>query len=58
VAPGGKGTLEVQFDSKGKSGLVNKQVNVRANTQPTNTVVFIKGNILPSADNGPVRPAM
>jgi hypothetical protein len=56
VAPGGKGTLEVQFDSKGKSGLVNKQVNVRANTQPTNTVVFIKGNILASGDNGPVRP--
>jgi hypothetical protein len=56
VAPGGKGTLVVEFDSKGKSGLVNKQVNVRANTQPTNTVVFIKGNILGGGENGPLRP--
>ncbi|RYY21643.1 MAG: DUF1573 domain-containing protein [Cytophagaceae bacterium] len=46
VAPGAKGTLEVQFDSRGKQGLISKQVSVRANTQPGTTVINIKGNIL------------
>lgn len=46
IAPGAKGTLDVQFDSKGKQGLISKQVNVRANTQPATTTIIIKGNIL------------
>jgi hypothetical protein len=46
VAPGAKGTLEVQFDSRGKQGLISKQVSVRANTQPSTTVINIKGNVL------------
>ena len=46
VAPGAKGTMEVQFDSQGKSGLISKQVSVRANTQPNMTVIYIKGNVL------------
>jgi hypothetical protein len=56
VAPGAKGTLEVQFDSRGKQGLVSKQVNVRANTQPSITSVSIKANILTSGDKGPQNP--
>lgn len=54
IAPGGKGTIEVQFDSKGKSGLQNKQVAIRANTQPTITQIAIRTNILPDGQNGPV----
>jgi hypothetical protein len=46
VAPGAKGTLDVQFDSRGKQGLISKQVSVRANTQPSMTVIYIKGNVL------------
>ncbi len=46
VAPGAKGTLDVQFDSHGKHGLISKQVSVRANTQPNITVIYIKGNVL------------
>ncbi|GAC1368854.1 MAG: hypothetical protein NVS3B25_01370 [Hymenobacter sp.] len=46
VAPGAKGTLEVQFDSHGKHGIISKQVAVRANTQPTITTILIKGNVL------------
>jgi hypothetical protein len=46
IAPGAKGTLDVQFDSQGKQGLISKQVNVRANTQPNMTVIYIKGNVL------------
>ena len=45
VAPGAQGTMEVQFDSHGKSGIISKQVAVRANTQPSITTIVIKGNI-------------
>jgi hypothetical protein len=45
IAPGGKGTIEVQFDSHGKSGLQNKQVSIRANTQPSITQIAIRANI-------------
>lgn len=54
VAPGGKGTIEVQFDAHGKSGLQNKSVAVRGNTQPSVTTIMIKANVLPEA-NGPVQ---
>ena len=57
VAPGAKGQMEVQFDSKGKTGLQNKQVNVRANTQPSTTAVYIKANVLTAGENGPERPS-
>ena len=45
IAPGAAGELEVQFDSQGKQGLISKQVSVRANTQPSLTTIYIKGNI-------------
>lgn len=54
IAPGGKGTIDVQFDSHGKMGLQNKQVSIRANTQPTITQIAIRTNILPDGQNGPV----
>ena len=46
VAPGAKGSIEVQFDSRGKHGIINKQVAIRANTQPSITSITIKGNVL------------
>ena len=46
VAPGARGTMEVQFDSRGKHGIISKQVAVRANTQPSITTILIKGNVL------------
>ena len=45
IAPGAKGTIDVQFDSHGKSGLQNKQVSIRANTQPAITQIAIRANI-------------
>ncbi|OUJ70234.1 DUF1573 domain-containing protein [Hymenobacter crusticola] len=45
IAPGAKGTIDVQFDSHGKSGLQNKQVSIRANTQPSITQIAIRANI-------------
>ncbi|UYZ62163.1 DUF1573 domain-containing protein [Hymenobacter weizhouensis] len=55
VQPGQKGTIEVQFDSHGKTGIQNKEVAIQANTQPSITKVTIKTNILPDGQNGPVR---
>ena len=49
VAPGAQGRLEVQFDSRGKQGIISKQVAVRANTQPGTTTILIKGNVLDAA---------
>jgi len=46
VAPGAQGKMEVQFDSRGKQGIISKQVAVRANTQPNITTILIKGNVL------------
>ncbi|GAB2794887.1 hypothetical protein HNQ93_002925 [Hymenobacter luteus] len=55
IAPGGKGTIDVQFDSHGKSGIQNKEVAIQANTQPSITKVVIKTNILSDGQNGPTR---
>ncbi|WP_324673724.1 DUF1573 domain-containing protein [Hymenobacter sp. GOD-10R] len=49
IAPGAQGTIEVQFDSHGKSGLQNKQVSIRANTQPSITQIAIRANIAEAA---------
>ena len=49
VLPGSQGTMEVQFDSRGKHGIISKQVAVRANTQPNITTILIKGNVLDAA---------
>ncbi|GAA3958989.1 DUF1573 domain-containing protein [Hymenobacter antarcticus] len=49
VAPGAQGKMEVQFDSRGKQGIISKQVAVRANTQPSITTILIKGNVLDAA---------
>jgi hypothetical protein len=46
IAPGATGEMQVQFDSRGKQGLINKQVSVRANTQPNINTIYIKGNVL------------
>lgn len=54
IAPGAKGTIDVQFDSHGKSGIQNKQVNVQANTTPSITAINIKANILSDGSQGPV----
>ncbi len=46
VPPGGKGRIDVQFNSTGKAGMVSKTVLVRANTQPNLNEVTITANVL------------
>ncbi len=46
VAPGETGSIDVEFDSKGKSGKQTKTVTVTANTEPAKTVLTISGEVL------------
>jgi hypothetical protein len=55
IAPGGKGTIDVQFDSHGKMGIQNKEIAIQANTQPSITKIVIKTNVLSDGSAGPVR---
>jgi len=45
IAPGERGKINVKFDSKGKKGVQNKQVTIRANTNPNFTKVMLKGTV-------------
>ncbi len=46
IPPGGKGTIKVVFDSKNKSGEINKTVTVTANTVPNPNRLTIKGTVV------------
>jgi hypothetical protein len=45
IAPGGKGTIEVQFNSAGKKDMQDKTVTLTANTDPPGTVLSIHANV-------------
>jgi uncharacterized cupredoxin-like copper-binding protein len=45
IRPGKKGVIEVEFDSKGKTGLQTKTVTVNANTYPNPTRLTIKADV-------------
>lgn len=45
IAPGEMGEIDVEFDSKGKSGTQTKTVTVTANTDPAKTVLTITGSV-------------
>ncbi len=47
IPVGREGSIEVTFDSNGKSGQTEKTVTVTANTQPSNTVLILKSTIIP-----------
>lgn len=46
IAPGGTGKILVHFDSKGKSGPQTKQVTITANTDPVQSIIYIKGEVI------------
>ncbi len=45
IPPGGNGKIKVVFNSKGKSGPQTKTVTITANTDPPNTIIYIKGQV-------------
>jgi len=51
IAPGGKGKIEVVFDSEGKSGKQNVTVTVLANTVPSKNEVKLTGLIAAPSSN-------
>ena len=50
IAPGERGNIEVEFDSKGKNGKQTKTVTVTANTDPARTTLTISGDVLKVED--------
>jgi hypothetical protein len=46
IAPGKTGEILVEFNSEGKEGEQSKTVTVEANTEPRQTVLTIKSNIV------------
>ena len=45
IKPGGKGKIDVIFDSAGRRGKQNKSISVVANTIPSTTVLKLEGEI-------------
>lgn len=46
IAPGASAKILVHFDSKGKSGPQTKQVTITANTDPVQSIIYIKGDVI------------
>jgi hypothetical protein len=46
IAPGGKGVIDVVFDSNGKAGMINKSVSVLTNCEPNTVFITITGNVI------------
>lgn len=45
INPGQKSAIKVIFDSAGKSGLIDKQITITANTAPAQTLVHLIGEV-------------
>jgi|GEM_PF-401567 len=45
IPPGGKGEIQVTFNSKGKKGKQHKSVTLTANTSPESTRLYIKADV-------------
>ena len=52
IAPGETGEIKVKFNSKGRSNLQTKYVNITANTKPEVTRLKITGNVIAAQSNG------
>lgn len=48
IPPGGKGEIQVAFNSQGKKNAQTKQVTVTANTSPEQTILKIKAQVTPA----------
>ncbi len=50
IAPGEKGEIQVEFNSKNKKGKQSKRVTITANTDPGQTFLTIKGEVTPDPE--------
>tara|TARA_B110000503_G_scaffold143155_1_gene242906 strand:+ start:3212 stop:3736 length:525 start_codon:yes stop_codon:yes gene_type:complete len=51
IAPGGKGEIEVKFNSKGKKNAQTKKVTIDANTDPAQTFLTITAFVNPAVES-------
>ncbi len=56
LQPGEKGEIKVVYSPGQQKNLQTKTVTITANTEPATTVLRIKANVNPGADNGSVDP--
>ena len=47
IKPGESGKISVRFDSKGKKERQAKPITITANTYPNQTILQIKGTVIP-----------
>lgn len=52
IAPGDMAEIVVEFNSKNKRGKKNQKVTITANTNPPQTFIYLKGEVLPQGDGG------
>lgn len=48
IMPGETASITVQFNSKNKRGIRNQKVTLTANTQPAQTFLYLKGEVIPA----------
>ena len=51
IAPGEKGEINVRFNTTNKKNNQSKPITITANTYPKNTVLHIKGHVIPNTSN-------
>ena len=57
IAPGGKGTIKVTFNSAGKQGMQDKTVTLQSNAKQATMVLHLKGTVeVKPAEATPVAP--
>lgn len=52
IPPGETGEIQVEFNSKGKTGKQSKRVTITANTDPAQTFLTISGNVIGKPKEG------
>ncbi|MEO0403924.1 MAG: DUF1573 domain-containing protein, partial [Bacteroidota bacterium] len=51
IPPGGKGAINVDFNTEKRAGMVDKVIHVMANTAPAKTLLTIKGEVIGPQNN-------
>jgi hypothetical protein len=57
IPPGETGEIQVEFNSKGKTGKQTKRVTITANTDPAQTFLTISGNVIGKPGSETAQPA-
>ncbi len=53
IAPGETGEITVEFNSKNKKGRRNQKVTITANTNPPQSFIYLKGEVMGDATAAP-----